>query len=212
MSGFAVKSADQGGAANVSPILATFTLLRSADMTELHLNRQSAPQKHRGAWAEMVACVWLLQQGYEVFRNVSPHGGTDIVAIRGAEVLRFDVKSYTDGKALASRTAEQIALGVRFLVIRDDGTVSVSDGAPPVPATIECRHCGVSFAPRHKSQKLCRRDCSPAKPTAKPCLQCSTEFTPQSKRGKYCSTECAREHWKRVTSEHASRTKPLERH
>ena len=38
-------------------------------------NRQehilSLPLKHKGAHAELVATAWLLEQGYEVFRNVS---------------------------------------------------------------------------------------------------------------------------------------------
>jgi hypothetical protein len=36
--------------------------------------------KHMGAWAEMQACTWLLGQGFEVYRNVSPHGFADIAA------------------------------------------------------------------------------------------------------------------------------------
>ena len=36
-------------------------------------------KKHRGAWAELVACGWLLKEGYEVYRNVSPHGVCDIL-------------------------------------------------------------------------------------------------------------------------------------
>ena len=50
------------------------------------------PQKHRGGWAELVACAWLLELGYEVFRNVSAVGPIDMVAIKGKETLLIDVK------------------------------------------------------------------------------------------------------------------------
>jgi Holliday junction resolvase-like predicted endonuclease len=39
--------------------------------------------KHKGAHSELVACAWLLRQGYEVFRNISDRGIIDIIAIKG---------------------------------------------------------------------------------------------------------------------------------
>lgn len=48
--------------------------------------------KHRGAWAEMIACCWLLENGWEVYRNVSSHGKTDLVGGKGQKLQRFDVK------------------------------------------------------------------------------------------------------------------------
>jgi hypothetical protein len=54
--------------------------------------------KHRGAHAELRAAAWLLEQGYEVFRNVSGHGKIDLVAVKDGEVRFFDVKaSYKGG-------------------------------------------------------------------------------------------------------------------
>lgn len=41
----------------------------------------------------MAACCWLLQHGYEVFRNVSAHGTVNVVAMKGGEMLLIDVKS-----------------------------------------------------------------------------------------------------------------------
>ncbi len=37
-------------------------------------------KKHKGAASELIATVWLLKKGYEVFRNVSSHGTVDIIA------------------------------------------------------------------------------------------------------------------------------------
>lgn len=54
------------------------------------LNRLSPPSSlskpARGAQAELLACAWLLEQGYEVFRNVSPSGDYDL-AIREPDKL-----------------------------------------------------------------------------------------------------------------------------
>jgi hypothetical protein len=55
--------------------------------------RMRAPDKHRGAQTELLACTYLLGEGYDVFRNISAHGLVDIIACRGTELLRIDVKS-----------------------------------------------------------------------------------------------------------------------
>ncbi len=49
--------------------------------------------KHVGALSEVAACAWLLSQGYEVFRNVSPHGPADILVweVQTDEVTKIDV-------------------------------------------------------------------------------------------------------------------------
>lgn len=36
--------------------------------------------KHKGALNELKAHARLLEQGFEVFANVSPHGDTDLIA------------------------------------------------------------------------------------------------------------------------------------
>lgn len=46
-----------------------------------------------GAYSELIACAWLLEQGYQVFRNVSPSGPYDIIAIKGPEELRVNVRT-----------------------------------------------------------------------------------------------------------------------
>ena len=46
-----------------------------------------------GAASELRGAAHLLSRGYEVFRSVSPHAGADLVAIKGGEVLRVEVKS-----------------------------------------------------------------------------------------------------------------------
>ncbi len=55
-------------------------------------------KKHKGATSELIATTWLLKQGYEVFRNVSPHGKIDIIAIHPdtGEILYIDVKTIAE--------------------------------------------------------------------------------------------------------------------
>lgn len=46
----------------------------------------------KGALAELKACSWLIEQGYEVFRNVSPEGPFDLIAVKPGETIYVDVK------------------------------------------------------------------------------------------------------------------------
>ena len=59
-------------------------------------------KKHRGCSSELIACNWLLEQGYDVFRNISAHGYADLVAINWetGEKIWVDVKTgtYTQGR------------------------------------------------------------------------------------------------------------------
>jgi Holliday junction resolvase-like predicted endonuclease len=64
--------------------------------------------KHQGAQAELVACNYFLEQGFEVFRNVSQHGPADLAI--------WDPK-----------TEETVFVDVKngFKYVKTDGTVSV---------------------------------------------------------------------------------------
>jgi Holliday junction resolvase-like predicted endonuclease len=47
----------------------------------------------KGAINELKVCAWLMEQGYEVFRNVSPTGKGDIIIWKnGEEPIIVDVK------------------------------------------------------------------------------------------------------------------------
>ena len=83
-------------------------------------------QKHKGAANELGATLWLLNQGYEVFRNVSQHGDTDLIALRYSRMIRIDVKA-ASGRTLADGAikfypqAKQVAAGVLLLLAYPDG-------------------------------------------------------------------------------------------
>jgi hypothetical protein len=104
--------------------------------------------KHKGAHNELVACQWLLAQGYEVFRSVSASGLFDIMAVRGDKILKIDVKSRTG----ALRPHQQ-CLGIAILRVLEDGTCEL-DLSPGVPDTAACDICGQMFE-KHGVQKSC---------------------------------------------------------
>lgn len=54
-------------------------------------------QKHKGSTSELIATVWLLKKGYEVFRNVSDRVEIDIIAVdpKTNETILIDVTTMT---------------------------------------------------------------------------------------------------------------------
>jgi len=65
-----------------------------------HSNMYYPHKKHRGALAEIKAVAFLLERGYEVFRNVSAHGPADLVAYDPVDgrILLIDVKTIDNTK------------------------------------------------------------------------------------------------------------------
>jgi hypothetical protein len=77
----------------------------------------SIESKHRGSWAELTACTYLLSEGYEVFRNVSVCGPIDLLACKDGEILRIDVSS----SSFKQLSPEQVQMGVVILRVYEDG-------------------------------------------------------------------------------------------
>jgi hypothetical protein len=75
--------------------------------------------KHRGAHSELTACLWLLEQGYEVFRNISQHGIADVVAFRGDEILKIDVKTLGPPSVRGRPLQGPDQDGVAFVYVRN---------------------------------------------------------------------------------------------
>ncbi len=55
-------------------------------MTDENISQLCASTK--GAIGELIATIWLLKQGYEVYRNVSASGKFDLIAIKGDKIKR----------------------------------------------------------------------------------------------------------------------------
>jgi hypothetical protein len=128
----------------------------------------SPSNKHLGSQNELRACVWLIDHGYEVFRNVSAHGDTDIVAIKEGKFYRFDVKTgqyLKDGRpALMHLTKEQLDLGVLPLFVFPDGKIMIDENPvarlPENTRRIcEAPACGREYSPRKWFQKFCSARC-----------------------------------------------------
>ena len=90
-----------------------------------------ANRQRRGASSELIACAWLLQQGYEVFRNVSPQGPIDLVAFKNGKTTFFDVKSTNGYFPSNILTPKQKALGVLILAVDPDGKCEILISLPP---------------------------------------------------------------------------------
>lgn len=88
----------------------------------------------KGAISEHLATAWLLAKGYDVFRNVSPAGRADLLAVNWTmnETIRVDVKS--EGFTLEStgrvnpiyaqaRRNETLnrSFDIKYLVVKADG-------------------------------------------------------------------------------------------
>lgn len=76
--------------------------------------------KHKGCIGELIAISWLLEQGYDVFENVSTHGEADLVAIKNGVITLIDVKGSSDdeGKKKGGQlTPKQKSMNVRCLLV-----------------------------------------------------------------------------------------------
>ncbi|MBZ9659796.1 hypothetical protein LB523_12140 [Mesorhizobium sp. ESP-6-4] len=87
----------------------------------------------KGAISEHLATAWLLSNGYDVFRNVSPNGRADLLAVDWVkdETIRVDVKSEgfsldadkTGAMAAQARRRADSNSGydIKYLVVKNDG-------------------------------------------------------------------------------------------
>ena len=98
----------------------------------------------KGAMGEHYATAWLLGQGFDVFRNVSPVGRADLLAVNWDtnKTIRVDVKSVgfslngNDPKSSAARERHELNKGfeIKYLIVQDDGECGWYDDASPVSA------------------------------------------------------------------------------
>lgn len=87
----------------------------------------------KGAISEHIATAWLLATGYDVFRNVSPNGKADLLAVNWVEdeTFRVDVKSECFtlkpgeagdmGASLRKRAEGNKGFDIRYLVVKNNG-------------------------------------------------------------------------------------------
>lgn len=118
-------------------------------------------KKHRGAESEMIACAWLLANGYEVFRNVSQHGDVDIVGWKAGSFESFDVKTLDERHILRSLSKNQMDRGVQILAVD-----SVTNSCRLIVAAVWedrlCKRCGGTFKLKVRAQLFCNPSCKEA--------------------------------------------------
>ena len=129
----------------------------------MHIGQRAAddtcPDKHKGSRTELLACAWLLHNGYEVFRNVSTYGPIDIVAFKKGKILLLDVKGCRDKKhaTACQLSAEQLAAGIEPLYVFGDGTCAIGLPAASGGAATATRVCSVQrqfhLGEQHKLQR-----------------------------------------------------------
>jgi hypothetical protein len=94
------------------------------------INRYSEPKpkteikaKHIGARSELTAAAWLLDRGYDVFRNVSAHGVIDLIGIKNGKVHFFDAKSAGNSGGI---NPEAKQLGVKRIIVNGVCEIKIS--------------------------------------------------------------------------------------
>jgi hypothetical protein len=113
--------------------------------------------KLRGAWAELVACGWLLKEGYEVYRNVSDRGLCDVLATRNGEYFKFDVKIIKE-TVVAKLSRAQTESGVLLLGVYHDGRCVIDPARPEYGSGI-CKECGTFFKKTQAKHIFCQKSC-----------------------------------------------------
>lgn len=104
-----------------------------------------------GTQSELVAALWLMKQGYEVFRNLAPVGPVDLVGLKDGKTELFDVKTAyraQDGRPVRAKfTQKQKELGVKCICVFADGSCAFDDHQSFVGDQISrvCKGCGKEF-------------------------------------------------------------------
>ena len=97
------------------------------------VRRSKLPKIKKGMWAEQLAVLHLLNQGYFVFKNLYGVGPADLIAINEkGKVNIYDVKSesyrrtWKPGTRIPrALTLEQRKLKMQFIFVDEDGTCKV---------------------------------------------------------------------------------------
>jgi len=119
----------------------------------------------KGAVAEYVASNWLLTQGYEVFKNITPSGKIDIIAVKSNEMHLIDVAlclkskgkdKYSDNKKRAA--VEGAHLGIKILCVLDTGECVWREELFKQKPSIECDECKSLFTPI-RNELTCSDSC-----------------------------------------------------
>lgn len=117
----------------------------------------------QGAMAELIACNWLLEQGYDVFRNITPAGWVDIIAWKkDNQPIFIDVSVCNDKHGYisdpkAGYKSRTKAYGIRFLYVYPDKSCKWRDDIFKAEKR-NCVICNTEFIV--KSERMNKKHCS----------------------------------------------------
>lgn len=117
-------------------------------------------QKHKGARNELIACTWLLEAGFDVFRNISQHGEVDIVAWKEGKFWQFDVKAMHSSRSVPRISVAQSARGIQVIEVNTE-TLECRIVENPIFDGDEykiCPECNKPFM-RHRRKVYCSNNC-----------------------------------------------------
>lgn len=75
------------------------------------------------------ATLWLMENDYQVFHNLSHWGPVDLIGLKNGEIYLFDVKSAGVPLHPSAVTADQWELGVMF-ILWDGDTFRIEEPNP----------------------------------------------------------------------------------
>ena len=149
------------------------------------MSRVKRFDKHKGARSELLACAWLLAQGYEVFRNVSSCGLVDIIALKDGRATLFDVKTWSLPDHFPLRlTPAQKHAGVKLIAVKPDGECEIDPKEARTRAEIRALRAKLLTEPMVHPKE----DDLPLKECAYP--PCGKSFKSAYLSKLYCSSWC----------------------
>lgn len=113
-----------------------------------------SPNK-KGSIAELVACNWLMLNGYDVYKNLSAWGAADIVALKDNETLLIDVcfcSSGLDTKKTIVSQRQNEGRNITFIYVFPDGSCKWRGDAFPMRKSI-CPCCSKEYEVKEKSTR-----------------------------------------------------------
>lgn len=113
-----------------------------------------------GAYGELQACVWLLERGYEVYRNVTPNGKFDIIAIKDNEIRKIDVTRIPENcPKYVNRAKHRMCKdhGGNVLYVMPDASCKFDYEHDDIYDKIKynCQYCGNDFEAYEKHRVTC---------------------------------------------------------
>jgi Holliday junction resolvase-like predicted endonuclease len=130
------------------------------------MNTKNIPTTVTGAICELIACAWLLKRGYDVFRNVSPTGKADLIALKDGDVTLIDVSKsskYISKSGKVSYTKNYAketlcnSLNIKVLYVADEDCFFAEKYVPN--KILNCENCNNEFINTNNKKRFCTKKC-----------------------------------------------------